>query len=202
MMLPPRQAKPDGKRKTPRRATWALAFAGAVILFLGALWLLRTHVPETFRGTTVSETAPEQIPLVAFILYYPSAEAGGLLDEVRLLPHSGQLEADTRTVIEALLAGPVCDGFSPWPEEATIQNIFMSSEGIAYVNFSGSLRWLLPEGDYVEWSVLASLTRALCDNFATIRGVRVLVDGESHGALRRVMPLDWEYRPGMCGGGW
>lgn len=188
--------------KTRKRLAWLFALAGGAGLLLLALWLLRTFVPESFPPVATKDVREERTLLGAFSLFFVSPERDGLVEEVRLLPRAGTFEADARTVIEALLAGPDCNAITPWPPETTIQEIFISGSGIIYVNFGGALRWLLPEGDFMEWSVMASLTRALCANFPEIRGVRVLVDGESSGFLNRVMPLDWTYQPAMFGGTW
>jgi hypothetical protein len=179
-----------------------LALLGVAALCVVALWLLRTGVPDSFPPTTPEVAGVRRAPLGAFSLFFPSPDGAGLIKELRLLPLSGDEGTNIRTVLEALMAGPVGEGLSPWPGETAILETFVSESGIAYVNVGGSLRWLLPPGDFMEWSVAASLTRTLCENFTTIGGVRILVDGESEGVLGRVMVLDRTYRPAMFEEDW
>ncbi len=185
-----------------KRRGWFLILVGMAGLLLLALWLLRTLVPESFAPSKPVSVDVGQVPLGALRVYFASPTGDDLVEETRLLPCTGALETDARKAIDALLAGPICEGASPWPADVTVLDFFISSSGIVYVNFGGSLKWLLPEGDYLEWSIMASLTRTLCTAFPEIKGVRVLIDGESSGLLRRVMPLDWTYRPAMFGGTW
>jgi hypothetical protein len=166
------------------------------------LWLLRTRVPESFPTMQVEGMAMARAPLRAVPLYFAAPTGDGLIQEFRFLPWTGELEADMRTTIEALFGGPQCRGVSPWPHDATLQEVFIASDGTAYVNLGASARWLRPRGDFLEWSMVASLTRTLSETFSTVLGVRLLIDGESTGALGQLMPLEWIYQPGMFMGGW
>jgi hypothetical protein len=187
-------------RRRRRRFDWLWGLIAGVILLALAVWLLRTVVPESFPPAEPGSVELERVAHGAFPLYFAAEDGSGLVEEVRLLPRRGETMADARTLLEALIAGPVADGLSPWPAEATVRDVFVSSAGIAYVNFGGALRWLLPRGDFLEWALVASVTRSLCANFPEIRGVRILIDGQSSGRVARVMPLEWTYRPAMFGG--
>lgn len=185
------------QRRLRKRLGWFFVFLGGAGVLLVAVWLLRGVLPESFPTVSRPMDAREQRPLGAYALYYSAQDGSGLIPEVRYLPQIGDLAGDVRAVIVALLEGPLERGSALWPEEVVVHEIFVSTSGIAYVNFSGSLRWLLPAGDYAEWAIIGSLTRTLCDNFPLVRGVRILVDGEATGALGSVMPLDRTYRPAM-----
>ena len=62
---------------------------------------------------------------------------------------------------------------------------------------SGSLRYLARESDWAEWCLAAALTRTLCENHPELQGVRLMVDGDSRGALVRLIPLEWTLTPAM-----
>jgi spore germination protein GerM len=141
--------------------------------------------------------APIASTLMAGSLTYASPDGRRLVTETQLLPGLPAAEERMRGVITALIEGPATGLLNPWPREAALLDLFLAEDGVVYVNMSGSVRARLAPGDAMEWMLLASLTCTLCDNFPAVRGVRLLVDGESEGLLRRIMPLEWTYSPAM-----
>ena len=187
-MTPPRRGSRNGR---DRRLGWLgwLGIGVIALLLVVIVWLLRTPVPSSFAPDT--EVKREELPpLGAYELFFGDARAVGLQREVRYLPRRNELEDDARTAIAALIAGPLDGGISPWPAATTLEDLFVSTGGIVYVNFDGGLRAAAPAGDYIEWLLAASLTRTLCANLPELQGVRILIDGESSGWLIRMLPLD------------
>jgi hypothetical protein len=184
------------QRRGSRRGLGWLIVVAIAILLAGTVWLLRTRVPESFAPSP-GVTGEELAPLGAYELFFGDGQAAGVRREIRYLPRTGELEDDARAVIEALVEGSLQGGLSPWPRETTLEDLFVSTSGIAYVNFNGSLRQYAPPGDFIEWLLAASLTRSLCANFPALRGVRVLIDGQSTGMLIRILPLEWTLAPSM-----
>jgi hypothetical protein len=187
-VTPPRRRRRNGP---DRRLGWVgwLGIGVIALLLVVIVWLLRTPVPSSFApepGVAREELAP----LGAFELFFGDAGAVGLQREVRYLPRRNELEDDTRTAIAALIEGSLDGGISPWPAATALEDLFVSTGGIVYVNFDGQLRAAAPAGDYIEWLLAASLTRTLCANFPELQGVRILIDGESSGRLIRMLPLD------------
>jgi hypothetical protein len=170
--------------------------AGAGLLVL-VLWLLRTQVPGSFPPPADGGAGDRRLAVRAGTLTFAAPDGARLAAETQFLPDLPTVEERMRGVIGALLAGPTTGLINPWPDGAALLDLFLAEDGTAYVNLSGSVRARLAPGDYTEWLLLASLTCTLCDNFPGVRGVRLLVDGESQGLLRRLMPLDWTYVPGM-----
>ena len=131
------------RRRQPRRAWlgWGIVAAVGVLLLL-VIWLLRGGVQESLvpdSATVVEQTLP---PLGAFALYFGDAEVAGLQREVRYLPRSGVLEVDAQRVIEALFEGSLAGGHSPWPREATIQdllNLLVTEDGESRIDQLQSL---------------------------------------------------------------
>jgi len=158
---------------------------------------LRTQVPESFSPSADGGGLHQRFALEAAALTFGSPDGRRLQTETQLLlcPHAS--EERMRGVIAALIEGPTTGLLNPWPRAAALLDLYLAEDGTAYVNMSGSVRARLDPGDAIEWLLVASLTCTLCDNFPTVRGVRLLVDGESQGFLRRLMPLEWTYSPGM-----
>jgi hypothetical protein len=175
---------------------WLVVLAIA-LLFIAALWLLRTKLPAGF-GPSGRPTAATLMPSVkAFEFYFGDPSARGLQREIRYLVREEDRERQMKSVMAALLAGSLSGGVTPWPESVTVRAIFVTSGGIAYVDFDETLRAQALPGDYAEWLIAASLTRTLCANFPEVRGVRILVNGEARGAIARTLPLERTYTPAM-----
>jgi len=130
-------------------------------------------------------------------LYFGAPAMTGLQREFRFLPLAGRMEADARVVIAALAEGSLCGGVSPWPRRTAVNDVFVTREGIVFVDFDAGLREKVAPGDAVEWLLAASLTRTLCANFPALHGVRILVGGESAGPLLHQIPLDWTLTSAM-----
>lgn len=175
---------------------WLIVLAIA-LLFIVALWLLRTKLPVSFGPLGRPTAATLMPPVGAFEFYFGDPNARGLQREIRYLVREEDRERQMRAVITTLLTGSLSGGLTPWPESATLKEIFVTSGGIAYVDFDETLRTQAPPGDYPEWLLAASLTRTLCANFPEVRGVRILVGGAARGAIVRHLPLEWTYTPAM-----
>ena len=176
------------RRGILRRVGWPLAALLALSL-AGAVWLLRTRVPESFvAGPEAGGAGIETVR--AFRLYFGDPNSPGFIVERRWLPAERGLEESIRSLVESLLKGPRSHCVSPWPEDVQLRRVFVDSSGVAYLDFDGSLRWRLPEGDYSEWLLAGSLTLTLCENLPAVTGVRLMIDGESEGLLRGLVRLD------------
>lgn len=197
---PPRSSRPAGRRarRSPSsRRLWGAVLLAALLLLLVTLWLLRTRVPTEFVAAPAEQLAGGIGPLGAYDLYFGTPDAAGLQRETRYLMRSGEPEEDAGTIIRALVDGPLRAGLSPWPAATVVRQIFLADDGTLYVNFGSALRWQCPRGDFMEWLLAGSLTRSLCANIPEVAGVRVMIDGESSGALIETVPLEWTLRPGM-----
>lgn len=189
--------RPRGARR-PRRRWWGrLLLVLLALLVLVALWFLRSRLPESFGGIGRAGGAARMAPLGAFEFYFGDAAGRGLQREIRYLKRADSADRQARDVLDALLAGSLTGGLSPWPEDTVVRDLFLTQAGIAYVEFDESLRDDAPAGDYSEWLMVATLTRTLCANFPAVRGVRILVSGRSSGPLVRTMPLEWTFVPAM-----
>ncbi len=189
----------EPRRPGRRRRTWAYVVVAGAALLLTAIWVLRTRVPESFPAPGAPGAGGEADVLAGVSLYYGSSDGRRLVSRTRWLPRGADVEDRMRALIEALPEGAAGPELNPWPRETTVLEVFVAQDGTAYINLGGSLRVFLPAGDIMEWLVIASLTRTLCENVPSVRGVRLLVDGVSSGPLRRTMPLEWTYRPDMFG---
>jgi hypothetical protein len=185
------------RRTGARRAVGWLVVLILAILFIFTLWLLRSRLPESFSRTGRALSGDQMSPVGAFELYFGDPAARGLQREIRYLLLLDSPERQMREVIATLIEGSWGGGLSPWASGTTLRDLFVTNDGIIYVDFEESLRTDAPPGDYMEWLLIASLTRTLCANFPNVRGVRIMVAGKGSGPLVRTIPMDWIFTPAM-----
>jgi len=188
-----RKEPPDGWR----RWGWVYVLLAVAGLLLLVIWLVRTQVPESFPVAAEGDDSRQRFALVAEALTFASRDGRRLETETQLLPRLPTTEERIRAVITALIEGSTTGLLNPWPREAALLDLFLAADGTAYLNMSSAVRAGLGPGDTMEWLLVASVTCTLGDNFPDVRGVRLMVDGESRGFLRRFMPLEWTYTPAM-----
>ena len=102
--------------------------------------------------------------------------------------------------MNALLSGPTLGGEPLFPPRTKLLGI-EESEGLATVDFSRELLTAHPGGSLSELKTVYGLVNTLAENFPYIRGVRILVEGESvetlkgHVDLRGALAPDYSYSP-------
>jgi hypothetical protein len=185
------------RRSGARRAIGWLGVLVIAILFIFTLWLLRSRLPESFSHTGRAFTGNQMSPVGAFELYFGDPAARGLQREIRYLVLLESPERQMREVIATLMEGSWGGGLSPWAPDVTLRDLFVTGEGIIYLDFEETLRTQALPGDYMEWLLIASLTRTLCANFPDVRGLRIMVAGKGSGPLVRTIPMDWIFTPAM-----
>ena len=96
----------------------------------------------------------------------------------RLRPRTVELPPlkGTRAQAEALV-GRVVEESGAFPEGARVLDVFVSTRGVAVVNFSLELLAAHPGGLTAEELTVYSLSHALVSNFPAIAEVRLIVEG-------------------------
>lgn len=187
----PAPTRPGSSKR--RRLWWIVGAVGLVLIALGFWWLGSGGPEQRLPGPGTTDPLATE-PLLTCHLYLPDAR-GELVRGTFYVRAPHDAESAARTVIEQLAQRGAAAPVAVWPPHTTLLDLFITPEGTAYVNFASSLRHRLPAGDRAEWLVAASLTRSLCETFPAIRGVRLMIDGDTGGPLRRALPLDRIYRP-------
>ena len=155
------------------------------------------------RGKAPSKEEAPTAPLqeqqqVQRILLYPSGP-DMLLNEYRVeMPELGDREKDMAELVSRYLAGPAGDGMvMPFPENCTLRAFFVLNGNQAVVDLAGPVR--TGGGSDTEMARVYGIIDTLAWNFADIKSVRILVDGQEvntllgHLDLSRPIPFE----PGM-----
>jgi hypothetical protein len=154
-----------------------------VLLVLGALVLRMYRLAPSGPGTEAPTVQEEPRRLREVLLYFGSAEGEYLASETREIEDCLE-EADCiRSVVQALVNGPVSDLVPVLPAQSVVRGVAVDG-GTAVIDFSSDLVSAHPGGSSSELLTIYSLANSLAANFPHIRQVRILVDGEPVESLK------------------
>jgi len=172
---------PESRVKNNGRV-WPWIVAGIVLALavgIGAyLFFIETrHAPVVPSAEFQSVTSVHG-PKVNMTLYFPSKDDTYLHPERRdLAEKSGEAE-QVRVVVEELIRGPVSGLIPSFPPVTRVKGVFIE-KGTAYVNFSRELQSEYPGGAWTETLTIYSLANTLSQNFADIKSVQIMVEGNA-----------------------
>ena len=161
-----------------------------MVVAAGALYLLgRDRIGVLDRGLEPSRGRGDQ-SLITLRLYFGNPEGSGLVREDRAVVTSGTLRERLQSCIRELAAGPATDAIPSVPAATTVREVFVDRWGLGYVDFDRGVLGRRRPGDYEEWLAVAALVHTICDNFAEIREVRFMIDGQVVTSLDRYIDLE------------
>jgi germination protein M len=173
----------------------ATAVALLVIVISFTFWLLRQSFPgledvEPNADTTRpaeetppaagAESVPEEVPTegrIQVTLYYLSSSGKTLATEEREIPFANSLQKQAEQVVQQLLAGSRRGRSSPFPSGVQLRGLFVTPQGLAFVDLSQELIANHPGGTCAEELTIYCLSNTLITNFPAVKGVQILVEG-------------------------
>ncbi len=84
---------------------------------------------------------------------------------------------EAERVLVELVKGSEKDLLSPLPQETEIRQIFITKEGVAYVDFSRDVMERYSYGSSSELAAVFSVVNTLAYNYSSIKKVAILVEG-------------------------
>jgi spore germination protein GerM len=173
----------------------ATAVALLVIVISFTFWLVK----QTFPGE--EDVEPNTNPIIAgaeppapeeeesaetevvtegriqVTLYYLSGSGKSFTTEEREIPFSGSLQEQAEHVVQELLSGSRRGRGSPFPQGVQLRGLFITPQGLAFVDLSQELIANHPGGTCAEELTIYSLSNTLITNFPAVKGVQILVEG-------------------------
>jgi len=172
----------DTKKYVILGALFAALVILIVLLFTGGIEKKKKlPLPSIPEPETSSEVTPEPKIITLFFL----SEQDSLLhgEEREILSNSSQI-FEIKQTIEELLIGSDNGYISPFPPESRLREVFMTEEGIVYVDFSREIQDEHLSGATAEMSTVYSVVNSLAFNFESIKKVFILVDGNEKETLK------------------
>ena len=137
---------------------------------------------------------PEQS---AVHLYFVARETFFLKAEKRAVYPSEDPAAFGRVIIEALLEGSREGRVQAIPEGTTLRAIYISRDGIAYVDLSEAISENHPGGVESEMMTIYSIVNSLVLNVSKINAVKLLIGGREVETLAGHIDLRLPFRANM-----
>lgn len=115
--------------------------------------------------------------LLTVTLFFASESDGYLHAEEREIPSDPLVVNQARFIVQELLEGPQGDLLNPFPPETKLRELFVTPEGVAYVDFSREIRDLHMSGSSAEIATVFSVVNSLTRNLDPVKKVFILIDG-------------------------
>jgi len=113
----------------------------------------------------------------AITLFFLSEDDQLLHPEQREILDNPSVAHLASQTIEQLLKGSRNGSLSAFPEETKLRELFVTREGIAYVDFSGEITDGHISGSTAEISTVFTIVNSLTYNFKSIKRVFILIEG-------------------------
>ena len=122
--------------------------------------------------------APTDPPMTVKI-FFPAASGDSLLvAEDQMIFKSAEIANRARQILQKIQEGPGHDTMlAPLPKEAKVQDLFISGQGTAFIDFSDAMATAHPGGVLNELTTIYSIVDSLTYNLPEIKQVKILVGG-------------------------
>jgi spore germination protein GerM len=180
-----------------------LAFAIGLLIVLAVLVVIffRSGALEKIRPPAeapppVLEPSPlGPVQTKKIVLFYLSESDTLLHPEEREIAASSSIVRQARQAIEELIKGSKKGYISPFPPETKLRELFLTRDGVAYVDFSEEIVEKHLSGSSAEISTIFSIVNSLAYNFQTIKKVFILVEGQERETLGGHINLSRPFLP-------
>lgn len=167
-----------------------------IVLFLAALGGLLLVLKRPERQKTIHQQAPalpqpstQSAPAstetthsqrrINVLLFFNEKDSTNLTTEDRYVPYKETLRDQAFEVMQEMVKGSEHELASTLPEGTQVRDLFITADGIAYVDFSPELASKHIGGSLAEINTVFAIVNTLTLNFPQIKRVQILVDDHS-----------------------
>jgi germination protein M len=185
------------------RRSLTVAAITASVLVLAALALairLLTQSAPVGSAPAAAELVPTPVSApppserrIRATLYFLASSGTALVAEEREIALSDSLQDQIKHVVQELLAGSRRGLASPFPAGVVLKDVFVSPQGLAFVDLSQELVTRHPGGSEAELLTVYSLSNTLIANFPAVTKVQLLVEGREVESLAGHLDLTIPY---------
>lgn len=180
---------------------WLIFGLSLVLLAVLAIISFRGGGQEKIKQTaemppSESVQEPEQSRETRKVtLFFLSEEDSLLHPELRQIVTGQSVVQEAEQVIAELIKGSDKGYLSALPVETKLRQLFITKEGIAYVDFSKEFMDKHPSGSSAELATVYSVVNSLTYNFKPIKKVFILVEGGEKETLGGHIKLNQAFVP-------
>ena len=180
-----------------------LVILAALLLFLVALFIIYLNLggaakptPNQFISSSQTESESEEPKeLLTVSLFFPSEHDSLLHREEREITPESSLAQQAKRIISELLNGSQQGFISPIPPETRLRELYITREGVAYVDFSREIMDKHLSGSSAEMTTIYSIVNSLSYNLKPIKKVFILIDGGEKKTLGGHVDLTNPFQP-------
>ncbi len=129
------------------------------------------------------------------ILFFLSENDTLLHPEEREIPADTSVVHQAKQTIQELIKGSRRGFISPFPPETKLRELYVTDEGVAYVDFSKDIVEKHLSGSSAEISTIFSVVNSLAYNFNSIEKVFILIEGRERETLGGHINLSRPFLP-------
>ncbi len=129
------------------------------------------------------------------VLFFLSEEDTLLHPEEREIAADSSIVRQAKQTIQELIKGSQRGYISPFPPETRLRELFVTKDGVAYVDFSEDIVERNLSGSSAEISTIFSVVNSLAYNFKTIKEVFILIEGQEKETLGGHINLSRPFLP-------
>ena len=116
-------------------------------------------------------------------LYFLDKEGQFLIAEERVLKHPENPAFFARSIVEALIKGPQKGLFRTIPADTGVRAIYVTPEGICYVDLASNIADKHPGGIKSELFSVYSIVNSVVLNVPEVEAVKILINGDESATL-------------------
>jgi spore germination protein GerM len=183
-----------------RKRVATLGFLFVVLMILVAIFFLSGIKEKIIPAVPTSPPEVEPLPMQpgqtrSVVLFFLSEEDTLLHPEQREIPADLSVVRQAKQTIEELIKGSQKGYISPFPPEAKLRELYVTEEGVAYVDFSKDIVEKHLSGSSAEISTIFSVVNSLAYNFDDIEKVFILIEGRERETLGGHINLSRPFLP-------
>ena len=148
-----------------------------------------TSLPKS-QAPAVESAAPKSVTL-----FFLSDDDEKLHGEIREIASGATPAAEAERALAELVKGSAKDLLAPLPAETRVRQVFVTKEGVAYVDFSRDVAEKFSYGSSAELSAVYAVVNTLAFNFKSIKKVVILIEGSERETLAGHVDLTRPFLP-------
>lgn len=133
--------------------------------------------------TDIDQSSEKPKEKKKILLFFLSEIDARLYPEEREIYENASVVVEAKQAIEELIKGSEKGYLSPLPPQTKVIELFLTKEGVAYIDFSKDFQEEHPSGSSAEISTVYSVVNTLTYNFKPIKEVFILIEGREKETL-------------------
>ena len=166
-----------------------------VVIFFRSDVMEKIKLPTETPPPVLEPFPPGPVQTRKIVLFFLSEADTLLHPEEREITASSSIVRQAKQAVEELIRGSERGYISPFPPETKLRELFLTRDGVAYVDFSEEIVEKHLSGSSAEISTIFSVVNSLAYNFKTIKKVFILIEGQERETLGGHINLSRPFLP-------